>query len=300
MSRPRSILSIAPILLIGLAAVLASAAVAAGAGRHAIAQKAEAGFFAAFNGFRGEERAKSAPLRDLLAALATDPADARTHLLLGLNHLWLAAEGDRTDPRILEHLFLSERYLARAQELDPKDRRIPSWLVPVRLSLAGIEGRKDHREEILRDLQAAYAEDPTFHSFSVALLGIAEPRTSPAFHQGLAALRATEDACPSEPENPDPSCENTTRWPHNQEAYLTFFADYELKAGNVDRARELLLAVRQHPDASRWPFLHEAEDRWKNLEQYAALYANQDPGDDPPHLMSGHNRFSCQSCHLGP
>jgi hypothetical protein len=266
--------------------------------RHPIAQKAEASFFAAFNGFQGEERAKAAPLRDLLAALATDPADARTHLLLGLNHLWLAAEGDRTDPRVLEHLFLAERYLARAQELDPQDRRIPSWLVPVRLSLAGIEGRKDRREEILRDLQAAYAEDPTFHSFSVALLGIAEPQTSPAFRQGLEALRAAETACP--PDATDPTCRNTPRWPHNQEAYLTFFADYELKAGNVDRARELLLAVRQHPDASRWPFLHEAEDRWKKLEQYAALYVNQDPGDDPPHLMSGHNRISCQSCHLGP
>lgn len=295
MSRLRSILPIV------LAVVLASAALAAGAGRSAIAGKAEAGFFAAFNGFRGEERAKSAPLRDLLAALATDPSDARTHLLLGLNHLWLAAEGDRTDPRILEHLFLSERYLARAQELDPKDRRIPSWLVPVRLSLAEIEGREGHREETLRDLRAAYAEDPTFHSFTVALLGIAEPRTSPTFGQGLAALRATVDTCPpAESGGTDPSCENTPRWPHNREGYMTFFADYELKAGNVDQARELLLAVRKDPDFSRWPFRQEAEDRLKNLELYASLYANQDPGDDPPHLMSGHNRFSCQSCHLGP
>jgi len=289
-------------LLFALAAVLfpllASMAIAAGAaGRHPMAAKAEAGFFATFNGFRGEEGTKSAPLRDLLAALATDPSDARTHLLLGLNHLWLAAEGDRTDPRTLEHLFLAERYLARAQELAPKDRRIPSWLVPVRLSLARIEGREDRREEILRDLQAAYAEDPTFHSFSVALLGIAEPRTSPAFQQGLAALRSTATTCA--PDSGDPSCQNAPRWPHNQEAYLTFFADYELKAGNVDRARELLLAVRQSPDASRWPFRQEAEDRWKNLELYASLYANQDPGDDPPHLMSGHGRISCQSCHRG-
>lgn len=293
MSRLRSI------LLIVLAAVLASAAHAAGAGRRPIAEKAEAGFFAAFNGFHGEEKGKSAPLRDLLAALATDPADARTHLLLGLNHLWIAAEGDRTDPRVLEHLFLAERYLARAQELDPQDRRIPSWLVPVRLSLARIEGREDRAEEILRDLRSAYAEDPTFHSFTVAMLGIAEPRTSPAFQQGLAALRSTVDRCPAAP-GTDPSCENTPRWPHNREAYLTFFADYELKAGNVDRARELLLKVRQYPDAARWPFRAEAEDRWKNLERYASLYANQDPGDDPPHLMSGHNRISCQSCHLGP
>lgn len=283
---------------LALVSVLVSAALAAGGtGRHPFAQKAEAGFFASFN---GNPQAKSEPLRDLLAALTVDPADARTHLLLGLNHLWLAAEGDRNDPRVVEHLFLSERYLARAQELDPKDRRIPSWLAPVQLSIAAIERQKDRREEILRDLQAAYAEDPIFHSFTVALLGISEPPTSPAFRQGLDALRATEKACPSGPESTDPSCENTPRWPHNQEAYMTFFADYELKAGNIDRARELLLAVRQHPDASRWPFLQEAEDRWKNLERYASLYANQDPGDDPPHLMSGHGRVSCQTCHLGP
>lgn len=294
MSRLRSILPIV------LAAVLASAALATAGGRRPIAEKAEAGFFAAFNGFQGEEKAKSAPLRDLLAALATDPADARTHLLLGLNHLWLAAEGDRTDPRVLEHLFLAERYLARAQELDPQDHRIPSWLVPVRLSLARIEGREDRAEEILRDLRAAYAEDPTFHSFTVAMLGIAEPRTSPAFRQGLEALRATVDRCPSASDSTDPSCENTPRWPHNREAYLTFFADYELKAGNVDRARELLLKVRQYPDTARWPFRAEAEDRWNNLELYASLYANQDPGDDPPHLMSGQDRISCQSCHRGP
>lgn len=295
MSRLRSILPIV------LAAVLASAAVAAGSGRRPIALKAEEGFFTAFNGFQGDARTKSAPLRDLLASLATDPTDARTHLLLGLNHLWLAAEGDRTDPRVLENLFLSERYLARAQELDPKDRRIPSWLVPVRLSLAGIEGRKDRREEILRDLQAAYAEDPTFHSFTIALLGIAEPRTSPEFRRGLEALRATVDTCPpAESDAADPSCGNTPRWPHNREGYMTFFADYELKAGNVDQARELLLKVRQDPDYPRWPFRNEAEDRLKNLELYASLYANQDLGDDPPHLMSGHGRVSCQSCHLGP
>ncbi len=283
-----------------LAATLALAAVAAaaGTGRHPAAEKAEAGFFAVFNHEARDARAKSAPLRDLLAALVTDPTDARTHLLLGLNHLWLAAEGDRTDPRVIEHLFLAERYLARAQELDPAERRIPSWLVPVRLSLAAIEGRQDRRAEILGDLKAAYAEDPTFHSFTIALLGIDTPSTSPEFRQGLEALHAAAGSCTSNPT--DPTCQNTPRWPHNREAYMTFSADYELKAGNVDRARELLLDVRQDPDASRWPFLQEAEDRWKNLELYASLYANQDPGDDPPHLMSGHNRIACQSCHLGP
>jgi hypothetical protein len=288
------------ILPILLTAALATAALAAGAGRNPVAEKAEAGFFTAFNGFQGDAQTKSAPLRGLLAALATDPTDARTQLLLGLNHLWIAAEGDRTDPLVIEHLFLAEHYLARAQELDPKDRRIPSWLVPVRLSLARIERRADHQEEILRDLQAAYAEDPTFHSFSVALLGIGEPTSSPAFRQGLTALRTTLDTCPNTPATADPTCGNTPRWPHNREAFLTFSADYELKAGNVDRARELLLRVGKGPDAARWSLLSAVDDRLKNLDRYAALYANQDPGDDPPHLMSGASHVACQSCHQGP
>lgn len=281
-------------------AVLASAAVSAGAGRSPAATEAEKGFFAAFNGFQGEERAKVAPLRNLLAAVATDPTDARTWLILGLNHLWIAAEGDRTDPRLLDHLFLAERYLARAEELNPKDRRIPSWLVPVRLSIAEFEGKRGSLAEIRRGLDVAYEEDPDFHSFSVGLLGIAEPKTSPAFKQGLEALRAAVDACPEAgaPEA-DPTCGNTRRWPHNREGFLTFIADYELKAGNVEQARQMLKLVQQDPDYPKWPFRAEAEDRVKNLERYAALFANSDPGDDPPHLVSGLGRVSCQVCHRG-
>ena len=89
------------------------------------------------------------------------------------------------------------------------------------------------------------------------------------------------------------------RWPHNREAFLTFFADYELKAGHVDRARALLVRTQQDPDYSRWRFKNEVEDRLKNLDAYAAFYANADPGDDPPHLMVT-GGFMCQSCHSGP
>lgn len=269
--------------------------VAAGPGRHPLAEKAEASFFATFN---GNPQQKDAPLRPLLAAALTDPADARSRLLLGLNHLWIAAEGDKRDPLVLEHLMLAERYLARAEQLDPKDRRIPSWLVPVRLSLAGFDGRKAQQEEVLRDLFAAYAEDPSFHSFTVALVGMGSDRSSPEFRRGLEALRSTTSTCAADTE--DPSCKNRPRWPHNQEAYLTFFADYELEAGQVDRARELLLRARQNPDYPLWPFRQELEDRLKNLEARAALYANADPGDDPRHLMSVSGSLACQSCHLGP
>ncbi len=262
-------------------------------GRHPLAVKAEASFFATFN---GNPKVKTAPLRDLMTAYAVSPEDARVNLLLGLNHLWLAAEGDRTNPTTIDHVILAEHFLARAQKLDPSDRRIPSWLTPARLSLAGLNKDENKREESLRDLEAASAEDPNFHSFTLALLAVSAAPKSPELLHGLAALRATTGACAG---NEDPSCENRPRWPHNREAFRTFFADYELKAGNVDRARELLIRTQQDPDYSRWRFKNEVEDRLKNLDTYAALYANADPGDDPPHLMAT-GGFMCQSCHSGP
>jgi hypothetical protein len=293
MSRLRLVILLTLIASIPIMAVANLAVGATGTGRHPLAAKAEEGFFATLN---GDPKARTAPLRDLMTAYAVSPDDARVNLLLGLNHLWLAAEGDMTNPTTIDRLILAEHFLARAQKLDPSDRRIPSWLTPVRLSLAGIHQEKDKREESFRDLQAAYAEDPNFHSFTLALLSVSSDPKSPEFQRGLAALRATTGDCAG---FEDPSCENRPRWPHNREAFITFFADYELKAGNVDRARELLIQTQQDPDYPRWRFKNEVEDRLKNLETYAALYTNADPGDDPPHLMVN-GGFMCQSCHSGP
>jgi hypothetical protein len=259
-------------------------------GRAPVAMMAEKTFFENFNG-GGPDRASS--LRLLMAAYATDPKDARTCLLLGLNHLWLASEGDHNDPRVIENLMLSERFLAEAQRLDPSDNRIPSWLVPVRLSLAQIAREPEKREAMQRELQAAYAEDPTFHSFTVALLGFGFPRGSQELARGLEALRKVDPGC----EETDPSCRNEPRWPHNQEGFMTFQADYELKAGHPDRAREILAAVQKGPGYASWKFKGEVEERLKNLEEYAKLYADGDPKNDPRTLMAGGSGISCQSCH---
>lgn len=288
MSRRTLLLSLGLVLL----ATLASGA--SGAGRHPAAEKAEQSFFNALN---QDPRARTSARRDLMTALLADPEDARTNLLLGLSHLWLAVEGDKTNPLTIDHLILAEQFLARAQALDPSDRRIPSWLVPVRLSLMRLQGQEGRKEELLRDLLAAYAEDPNFHSFTVALLGVEADRSSPEFRRGLDALRAASAACQ---ESGDPSCRNLPRWPRNQEGFTTFAADYELKAGHTQRARDLLLEVQGLQRHEEWKFRGEVEDRLKNLERYAALYANADPGDDPPHLMSLSGGSMCQACHLGP
>ena len=186
--RPIALLAlVASLPILGVAVLATAGATGNRSARHPLAVKAEEGFFATLN---GNPKAKAAPLRDLMTAYAVSPEDARVNLLLGLNHLWLAAEGDATNPMTIDHVILAEHFLARAQKLDPSDRRIPSWLTPARLSLAGIHKEKDKGEESLRDLQAAYSEDPNFHSFTLALIGVSSDRKSPEFQRGLAALRA--------------------------------------------------------------------------------------------------------------
>lgn len=286
--------TLVPFALFALLVTLATLALAAEpdtrpATRHPSAVEAEAVFFEAFNhGGRGE-----AALGPLMGAWAADPTDPRTNLLLGLDHLWLAAEGDRTDPRVLEHLLLSEAFLARATELDPDDRRIPSWLSPTRIILAELEGDTETVAREREELAAAYAEDPAFHSFSVAMLGFGEERGSALFEQGLLALRSLQEAeedCSVD----DPSCQNQPRWPHNVEGFLTFFADYELKAGEPERARALLDEVRSFPTFADWPYGEEITDRLDNADLFVALYADDDPGNDPPPILATHG---CSGCH---
>jgi hypothetical protein len=280
----------AVILFLAVFAAQRIARAAPGAGERApVARGAEAQFFQTFNG-GGPDPA--APLTLLMAAYATDPKDARTNLLLGLNHLWLAAEGGHSNPRIIESLILAERFLSRARSLNPEDDRIASWLVPARMSLAAIEREPERRQEIYGEMLAAYGKDPDFHSFSVGLLGFGSPRDSKEFQGGLEAVRRTAGCGAT---NAD--CRNQPKWPHNREAFSTFRADYELKAGHPDRAAKLLRAAQKEPDYPSWPFRDRAEDRLKNLEAYRKLYANGDPGDDPPMLMAMEGGIACQSCH---
>lgn len=274
-------------VLVSMLVVLALTGGLRGSARTPIAIKAEESFFRALN---HEPRTRPAAMRELLQAYVSDPTDGRTTLLLGLAHLWSAAEGDRTNPALVEHLLLAKHYLERAQKLLPEDRRIASWLVPVRLAVAGTERDGASRAQIHGDLLAAYKEDPNFHSFSIAMLAFGNRRDSDDFQGGLQALRSAVGCAES-----DPSCMDLPRWPHNSEGFLLFVADYELKAGHIDKSRAVLERVKTQPQYATFAYPEEVDDRLANLERYAALYANADPGDDPPPIVSGPDM--CQVCH---
>ncbi len=272
-----------------LVAVAATLAVAAPAGaRHPLAVQAEDNFFRILNHAPEQHEAAG---KLLTAAFAVDPEDARTNLLLGLYHLWRAEEGDQHDPSTIAHPILAAHFLARATRLNPADGRIASWLVPAELSVAAIERQPS---DAMRTLHEAYARDPWFHAAGLGFVGIQRPRDSAEFREGLVALRKMADICRTDKTK---DCNNRAHWPHRVEGLLTFRADYELRAGNLDEASALLRAAAAHPDFARWRYKGEVERRAANLKDYAARYANADPKDDPPTILSGESGVGCLVCH---
>jgi hypothetical protein len=259
-------------------------------GRHPAAVAADQAFFASL--VHGALPAEEV-LPPLLGAYAADPGDARTSLLLGTHYLRLAAMGQHgRDPHAITHLMLAERFLERACRLDPADSRIAAFLVPVQLALAEIERAGEARQaELVGELWQAYETDPEFNGFTVAMLGYQSPRGSEAFVRGLEALRGVQEKGCAED---DATCRNAPRWPHAVEGYLSFFADYELKAGEPQRARLLLDELREQPAYASWPSREMVEQRLVSFDEHTARFADGDPANDPPTAVLARG---CAACH---
>lgn len=270
--------------LAALAATVALPALAAE--RHPLARDAERTFFTALN---TDVTRRDAALVELATAHAVDPTDARTCLLVGLSHLWSAAEAGPRDPKAIEHVVLAEHYLARAQELDPSDDRIPSWLVPARVSVASIERAPERIAAAIASLEEAYAKRPAFHSFTLAFLAGQAGPGSPRFERGRAALREVLGK-PCDVTR-DRACGNAPRWPHNTEGFQLFAAEYEARGGDREAARALLARLRTGDGYASWPYRAEAEELLASLDAPASTPRTSS--------FSPQKGISCRLCHGG-
>ena len=252
--------------------------------------EAESQLFQALN--EKPKRGKNS-LEGLTLAYAVAPTDGRTNLLLGLNHLWLAAEAPRQDPMTLQHVILADYFLGRAERLTG-DYRIPSWRIPIQMTLARRDGDQKAADRHYATFLKAYKKNPDFHSFVLALLAFDEPVDSKAFQRGLQAMRAAE-SCGEH----NPSCQNLPRWPHNIEAYAVFMADFEAKAGDEAAARKWLALAEQYAATTSWAYLPAIIERQQQLPERMARYANADRQDDPTSLFDEYQQETCQLCHRG-
>ena len=226
-----------------------------------------------------------AALRALLVEALREPSDPEPYLWLGLNHLWLAAEGDRSDPRTLEHAVLADRWFELYTQAGGRDPRVPSWSVPARLTIVSAFGDAvPEADDPMAPLRAAYREDPGFHGFAMGLVGFGTPTDSKPFADGLAAVRATLEV-----DRDDVSVQNQPHWPHNVEGFLLFAADYEHRAGEPAKARALLDRIERVDGFADWPFRDEVARRRE-------LWDRGESVDHGGGWMRGN---SCVICHRG-
>lgn len=251
----------------------------------------EATFFAALN--RDAARRDEA-LDALRTRVHAEPADARAVLLLGVAHLWVAAENPPEDARALEHLVLARHYLARAATLNPKDDRIPTWLLSAEISVAHAEGRGDDAARSLAALRAHAQQDPCFHSVAFAINVWDEPRESDALAEAQQFLEQAA-ACNTD----DPSVRNMERWPYNVQGFLVGMSDVALKRGDRNRAMAALVAAESWPGTDTWPHRAQVETRRREFDDRAARFADEDPANDPAFIFERGGPVSCVSCHQG-
>jgi hypothetical protein len=74
------------------------------------------------------------------------------------------------------------------------------------------------------------------------------------------------------------------------------FGDFVLRSGQTpDQARAIYRSAMNSPTFAEWPFASELQARIDQADQRAALYADDDPSNDPPLWpSSGH---LCVGCH---
>jgi len=239
----------------------------------------ESAFFAALVGGQGTVDETVQPL--LLDALQ-QRGEARPLLLLGLAALWRAAEAEPKDPRRIQSAMLADAYFQRVARIDPQERRLASWQVPVQLAIASSFGSNTPTEQLLAPLLQAVEADPHFHSFSLALIAHEQPGESPLFQRALTAVRQTiaaQDAA-------DATLQNRPHWPHNREGYMLMAADLEWRAGQQPQALDLLTRITAEPTFGQWPHRDEVarrRDAWR-------------AGDEVPG-PSVWERQGCSICH---
>lgn len=223
-------------------------------------------------------------VRPLLLDAMQQPEHARPLLLLGLATLWRATEGEPQDPRRIEHAMLADAYFQRVARLEPKEHRLASWQVPAQLAVQRSLGGSAPTAELLAPLLQALADDVRFHSFAVALIARKQASDAPLFQRALAALRQTIGGVDAA----DATLQNRPHWPHNREGYLLMAADFEWRAGKVERAQQLLSRIEVEPSFAQWPYRDEVKRRavaWRSGQELQ--------GDDVFELRG------CSVCHRG-
>lgn len=262
----------------------------------------QAAFYRALNEVPATAEAQAAEearaFTQLTAAVAEDPDDGWSWFLLGMYHMLRAGrvltDYANPDPAAVEHVRQARTALDRAVPLLAHDDRIPGFRGAATYTLGVLDDDPELVALGLAQLDEAIEANFLFNSFSyLGTVAAATAPDDPLFAQAIVYLDAGIGSGCSPATDPR-ICGNEGRAPHNIQGSFLLFGDLYLKAGRLADARTWYEAARALAGEG-YKYRAIIADRLEHFDARAALYADEDPANDP--LLAGAGPESCVYCH---
>ena len=271
------------------------------------AARGEAGFWDAMLGDDSSEASEQETVRLLQAAVRRDPRDGRSHFLLAMLHLYRFGQRvnryDDVSTEARAELRAANSAFALAVPLlwdggrGAGDSRVPGFAAAAKYLQGAVENDAALRAEGVAELDRAIEVNGFFNLFDYITVLQFAPPSDPLFQHGSTLVTTylddpeTLQCAVTQPE----ICGNAGLAPHGIQGALVLFGDVYAKAGNAERALSWYTLADVFPDTQTWKFRAVLEDRKANTAARVALYADDDPTNDPPLIGAGAE--ACSVCH---
>ncbi len=261
-------------------------------------------------------------LEKLNAAYLDNPNDIRTITHLGFTHMWAISEQQNiSDPRVIEHATLAQKYFGESYKMNPRDTRVLSFLSSVKL----VNGTISKDDGLLKDGylngQKAIREWKSFSAFSLGYTLSRLPHTDDRYQE---ALKLMESIASSYAENFNPKSRETQKaisemkllnnvdlskervlknsWiaPHNIEGVFMAYGDMLIKNGDWENAVDVYKLGRFSEQYDSWDYKDVLESRIMNAKANVELFRKKIPRGQKPEIgkaMLIQTEISCRSCH---
>jgi hypothetical protein len=262
----------------------------------------------------------------LQAALEQDPGNVTLYGLLGATHFWHAGEYTR-DPKpdlnvLQQDLPTAVQLFQKALDLDYNAQHpngyvyndhIPGFLGVTTVHAGQAAGDLNLIAKGDQVLDYSVYQFPEFNNFNRWAAHNADFRDSASYKKALDSLWQVLDDCTGgtiDRSNPDIKPflylqtavgRKSTCWsenkmaPHSFEGLILNLGNGLVKAGQIDAARIMYTNAQYAKNYSAWPYRQVLESiAASDLNARAALYADNNAGNDPPLTVPGR---SCVYCH---
>ena len=280
----------------------------------AAAADGERAFWSVLHGDDHSVAKQEAAIAGLTKAAKRDPKDGWPPFLLGMLHLYRFAQAtvrfDQVSDAARADLVAANAAFAKALPLlwDGRtgDSRVPGFVAAAKFALGVVQDDAALQAAGLADIEAAIAVNAFFNVFDLIPVVQALPATDPRFAQIFPLLRTyitdpnTLACVVTQPE----ICADVGLAPRNIAGALMLFGDVFVKGAVLDPANLAQAETFFYPIAAGaasgtpgYRFESALAERLGpgKAAARAALYADDDPSNDPPIVGSGPE--ACAVCH---